>query len=249
MSRTRRTPTRSHIDMDKDLNVRTERMLSKLADAPRPKPKLDSTQVYNIVPGEVLSHDAGYVRVISKRAVDNRVLPVYEIVARPLEGDAALRQLIIFRVDSLSYVTRVLWYRETCDFFSPPEVLHLVSCVSKKRSYASRAEDLYISPLFQAARNHVQREPWGILSARYGFLTPSQIVEPYDDTLTRWSRKERCVWAGRVLATIPPARRYVLWAGAIYAEHLAPALNAELPLRGLGIGQRLAWFKSHCKPE
>jgi hypothetical protein len=231
--------------MDKDLHVRTARMLSKLADAQRPKPKLDSTQVCDIVAGDVLSHAAGYVRVISKQAVDNRVLPVYEIVARPLEGDAARQQLIIFRADALSYVTRVLWYRETCDFFSAPNVLHLVSCVSKKRSYASRAEDLYISPLFRAARNHVQGEPWGILSACYGFLTPSQTVEPYDDTITRWSRQERCAWASRVLATIPPARRYVLWAGAIYAEHLAPALNAELPLRGLGIGQRLAWFKAH----
>lgn len=226
------------------MNSRTTRMLNKLADAPRPKPTLDSTQVCNIVAGDVLSLDVAYARVISKRATSEQALPVYEICARPLEGDAARQQLIVRRLEALSRVTRVSWYRETQDFFSAPDVLHLVSCVSMKRTQAARAEDLYVSPWFRAARSHVQKEPWAILSARHGFVWPHQVIEPYDDTLRSRTSKERREWAGRVLQTIPPARRYVIWAGSLYAAHLAPALNAELPLRGLGIGQQLAWFNA-----
>jgi DGQHR domain-containing protein len=37
--------------------------------------------------------------------------------------------------------------------------------------------------------------------------------------------------------------RFVLHAGAAYADPLASLLSAEQPLRGLGIGQRLAWYR------
>lgn len=234
--------------MESNLSARTARMLAKLANAPWPKPKNDPTQACNIVAGNVLASHGGYARVISKRAVGGgRVLPLYEICARPLEGDAYRQQLIVFRINALSYVNRVLWYREKQDLFGTPDVLHLVSCVSMKQKHADRAEDLYVSPWFRAAKFHVEKEPWGILSARHGFVCPHQVVQPYEETLRSKSSEQRRAWAARVLRAVPPARRYVIWAGSLYAEHLAPALTADLPLQGLGIGQQLAWFKARAR--
>ena len=82
-----------------------------------------------------------------------------------------------------------------------------------------------------------------ILSARYGLVWPQTVIEPYDETLRGKTSGERRAWAAHVLAAVPTADSYVIWAGRIYAEHLAGALRAELPLRGLGIGQQLAYLK------
>jgi hypothetical protein len=210
--------------------------------------KFTSAQAYEIVIGDVIYTDDGYARIISKCVVGGvPALPLYELCARPLEGDPARQVLTVLRIEALSRVSRVLWYREQCDLFTAPEVMHLVSCVSMKRSTPSCAEDLYVSPWFKAARRHVSREPWAILSARHGLLRPDQVIEPYDDTLSGRRSIDRRAWAASVLRTIPPARRYVIWAGAAYAEHLAPSLNAELPLRGLGIGEQLAWFNARWR--
>ena len=121
--------------------------------------------------------------------------------------------------------------------------LHLVSCVSVKLAHPAPARDLYCSPWFRLVRAVVEHEPWAILSARYGLVWPQALIEPYDETLRGKTSGERRVWATRVLAAVPSADSYVIWAGRIYAEHLAEALRAELPLRGLGIGQQLAYLK------
>jgi hypothetical protein len=126
-------------------------------------------------------------------------------------------------------------------------VLHLVSCVSEKLSCAAPARDLYRSQWFAFARAAVEREWWAILSAKHGLLWPDAVVEPYDESLATRSSAERKLWAGSVLARIPSARRYVLWAGSTYAEFLAEPLLADVPMRGLGIGQQLAYLKARAR--
>lgn len=123
-------------------------------------------------------------------------------------------------------------------------VLHLVSCVSVKLDRRAPACDLYCSPWFKFARRVVEREPWAILSARHGLVWPHDMISPYDQTLADMTANERRQWAARVLSAIPPAHRYVLWAGRLYTQHLSADLRAELPLRGLGIGQQLAFMKA-----
>ena len=137
----------------------------------------------------------------------------------------------------------------------------LVAC-SKTKFYAPvAAQEMYLGALFQAARSYAQREAavWLILSARYGVLHPEQIIQPYDDTLTRWSREQRRAWTARVLHALPdaldrgasPAQRateltWLLLAGRAYTEYLRPYLEGriETPLAGLGIGQQLAWLQA-----
>lgn len=127
------------------------------------------------------------------------------------------------------------------------DTLYLVSCVSVKLNHPAHARDLYCSHWFRAARKYVESLDgrWRILSAKYGVLHPDAIIEPYEMTLNTMSPHERGVWGLKVRGQMPEAERYVLLAGKRYAEHLIDVLRPELPLKGLGIGQQLAWFKAN----
>ena len=61
----------------------------------------------------------------------------------------------------------------------------LIGCSSKKRAVPSRADELYLGNLFRLSRQWVEARAhvfggWGILSAKYGLLLPSDVIPPYD---------------------------------------------------------------------
>src|SRR5262249_46090097 len=58
----------------------------------------------------------------------------------------------------------------------------LVACCDAKVLIPCQARNLYISPLFRAAREFAERSypAWLILSAKHGVLEPTATVEPYD---------------------------------------------------------------------
>jgi hypothetical protein len=134
------------------------------------------------------------------------------------------------------------------------ETVYLVSCVAKKQDHACKAADLYVSQWFRKARAYVEatRCPWFILSAEYGLLKPSCVVEPYNKTLNRMTRPERQDWAKRVIAQmeadLPSAECIVVLAGARYREFLLDYLRSrvrtvEVPMQGLPIGKQLQFLK------
>jgi hypothetical protein len=129
----------------------------------------------------------------------------------------------------------------------------LISCVSKKRFKASRAEDLYDSALFLKSREFVKQrcDKWLILSAKYGLVDPDQIIEPYEDTLNTKSVAKRLEWANRVWqelqSHVAQGDDIIILAGERYREQLVPRLEASgcavhVPLKGLGIGKQLQWL-------
>lgn len=130
--------------------------------------------------------------------------------------------------------------------------LFLVSCVSKKRSTAAPARDLYSSTWFVKARRFVEftGSPWFILSAEYGLVDPGAVVAPYERTLNAMGVGDRRSWASCVLGQLEPRlagfERIVVLAGERYREFLVPALESRcevvIPLQGLGIGEQLGWF-------
>lgn len=135
------------------------------------------------------------------------------------------------------------------------ETLYLVSCVSRKKSGPAAAKDLYVSDWFRKARDYVEsrKGTWRILSAEYGLLNPETTVEPYEQTLNRMGVVARKDWAARVLNDLLPqlsgVDRVVILAGQRYREFLVNEIESqvasiEIPLKGLKIGQQLAWFKS-----
>lgn len=129
----------------------------------------------------------------------------------------------------------------------------LISCVARKRAKPVRAAELYTSPWFTKARALVEAsgEPWFILSAEHGLLSPDVVVAPYERTLNTMSAGDRREWARRVQqqmdGRLPTADEVVVLAGKRYREHLLEYLEARfskviLPMEGLTIGRQLSWL-------
>ena len=78
-----------------------------------------------------------------------------------------------------------------------------ISCVKTKRSLRCKAKDMYISPLFKKAYQYalqfVGEDRIYILSAKYGLIHSSQIIEPYEKTLNAERDAERKLWAYNVI--------------------------------------------------
>jgi len=130
----------------------------------------------------------------------------------------------------------------------------LVACASQKRDHAAPAKDLYISSLFRKARAYAeQHDAWLILSAKHGVLHPDTITEPYDASLTTSPIAYRRSWTRHLHRALDPWLNtgdiVTALAGERYREGLEPYLRRRgirlyVPMRGLGIGQQLAWLSA-----
>jgi hypothetical protein len=133
----------------------------------------------------------------------------------------------------------------------------LVGCVKTKLDRPASAAELYTSPLFVGRREVVGRtcDRWFILSALHGLVAPEESVAPYDQTLSGASRRERRRWSAQVVAALREELgqlhgiTFEIHAGSAYTDHgLIDGLEAfgaevELPVRGLGLGEQLAWYR------
>jgi len=127
----------------------------------------------------------------------------------------------------------------------------LVGCGSQKGTKAAKAKDLYRSNLFHAARAYAERTcaRWFILSAKFGLLDPERVIEPYEQRLQRANSKG---WGERVgrqlLDVVDHDTPIVCLAGGLYSDAIDIGHNDlywEEPLKGMGIGQRIAWLKEN----
>jgi cytoplasmic iron level regulating protein YaaA (DUF328/UPF0246 family) len=139
------------------------------------------------------------------------------------------------------------------------KTLGLISCTKTKQNRKCKASDMYsASDLFRKAYAYCKEkyDNVAILSAKYGLLLPHDEIEPYDLTLADMSSEEREVWAERVFKqmksrlNLQDIDKVYFHAGKQYREHLIPKLEeicitCEAPLKNLGIGKQLAWYKGH----
>ena len=99
------------------------------------------------------------------------------------------------------------------------KTIALVACVSKKYYSRLPARELYISPWFRKASTYGESiaDEWYILSAKYGLLSPTTIIEPYDETMNNMPVNERRSWAEKVLVDLRqkgnPGDKLVILAG------------------------------------
>jgi len=128
-------------------------------------------------------------------------------------------------------------------------------------------EQLYKSPLFSKRLDYAESRGlrWAILSAKYGVWFPRIELKPYDMTFAKMEAAEIAAWhigvAQRLLEELwepfnenqssdalkPSELTIEIHAGADYCHPLTEILTAvgikvELPLKGLGIGEQLAWY-------
>jgi hypothetical protein len=113
---------------------------------------------------------------------------------------------------------------------------------------------LYTSPLFQGGRRFAEQrfDRWFILSAKYGLVEPSTVIQPYEKTLKKMAKPERLRWAQKVFKELDAKLRHGdlvgFLAGLDYREFLGQMLeqrgfHCEVPLEGLSIGMQLSWLK------
>jgi cytoplasmic iron level regulating protein YaaA (DUF328/UPF0246 family) len=136
--------------------------------------------------------------------------------------------------------------------------IYLLSCVKLKRDHMCKAEALYTSPFFKKsleyAKNHKPDKIF-ILSAKYGLLGLSDVVEPYEKTLNKMRKAEREEWADKVIdqlrkETDPEKDSFTFLAGQRYRENLLPALkNYQIPMSGLAFGEQLQWLEKNKNNE
>lgn len=157
----------------------------------------------------------------------------------------------IYRAES-AVETKASTTRDNWEPIELSDALVLVSCVKSKLAYAAPACDLYTSPMFQMARHLAEQgADWRVLSAKYGLVDPSSVIEPYDLTLNRMGVQDRRKWADQVMQHLLPLaeqfRKVVFFAGELYRDFLIPPLRGhgievEVPMRGLRQGEQLAWL-------
>ena len=134
----------------------------------------------------------------------------------------------------------------------------LISCVSKKLHHKSKAQDLYVSPLFQKNlkyANSLNPDKIFILSAKYGLLRLNKEIEPYDKTLNKMHSNEIKEWANYVLNQMRKSTdiendEFIFLAGNNYRKFLLPHLkHYKIPMLGLSIGKQLKWLSKRIKNE
>ena len=139
------------------------------------------------------------------------------------------------------------------------KTLGLISCTKRKKDYPCKASEMYsASDLFKKAYAYCTKkyDAVAILSAKYGLLLPHDEIEPYDLTLNDMSSEDREDWAERVFKQMKSRLnrkdidKVYFHAGENYRRHLIPKLEEiciswEAPLKNLGIGKQLAWYKEH----
>jgi hypothetical protein len=131
----------------------------------------------------------------------------------------------------------------------------LVSCVKSKSTISMPAKDLYISDLFKKSSAYAKLigDSWYILSAKYGLLSPDQVIEPYEKTLNKMGVEERKSWAKNVMSDlakiVTPGDEVVFLAGVKYRKNLIQPLKKmgskiSVPMEGLSFGNQLKWLKN-----
>jgi hypothetical protein len=131
----------------------------------------------------------------------------------------------------------------------------LVGCGKAKLKEPAPARALYTSPGFRMALAIAEKrcDETLILSAEYGVVEPSQVIAPYDKTLSKMPKRERLEWASRIQACLKrrfDSRRvrYLVLAGAAYASAVT-GMGCEVddPMRGQTQGQRMAWLSAQTR--
>ena len=134
----------------------------------------------------------------------------------------------------------------------------LISCVSKKLHHKSKAQYLYVSPLFKKNLQYAKSldtDNIFILSAKYGLLRINDEIEPYDKTLNKMRSNEIKEWANNILNQLKKTTdlendEFVFLAGNNYRKFLLPHINHyNIPMQGLSIGKQLQWLTKRNKNE
>jgi cytoplasmic iron level regulating protein YaaA (DUF328/UPF0246 family) len=115
---------------------------------------------------------------------------------------------------------------------------------------------MYVRELFKKSLQYArQLKPTSIyiLSAKYGLLELTDIIEPYELTLNDMTENEKRLWANKVIRQCKRKQidfndKAVFLCGNNYRKYIVPMFpNSEVPLKHLPIGKQLQFYKNSIK--
>jgi len=131
----------------------------------------------------------------------------------------------------------------------------VVGCTKKKKAHLCPASEMYCeSVLFSKTIAYIKsyyKSEYVILSARYGILKPTVIIEPYDATMKDVLRctSEYARMRKDIARELFNYDKIIAFCGQDYIKMLRVALPDKCiiePLKGMGIGQRLQFLSERC---
>jgi len=127
--------------------------------------------------------------------------------------------------------------------------LGLIACSKLKAASGRPSSLLYQGALFKKSMVLAKRtcDQIAILSAKYGLLDLNQIIEPYDETLSRMPKKAREDWARKVTYQLDeqyPTAHLIYYAGSDYYQGLP---KGKYPFGNRTLGQRLQWLNQQIE--
>lgn len=129
----------------------------------------------------------------------------------------------------------------------------LIACCKSKKQEATIASELYQGDLFKKSQAYAIALglEYYILSAELGVVSPWEIVNPYEKTLTTMKPQQRKEWginvASRIEEIAPEGGTLLVLAGKryrVFIDYLEwRKYCISTPLEGMGIGKQQAWLK------
>ena len=137
--------------------------------------------------------------------------------------------------------------------------VYLISCTKSKQSYTCMVEEMYKpSTQFRAALTYAlnrvdnKLEQIFILSAKYGLLSLTDIIDTYNETLIGKPSSYCMQWGKRVFDSINERFdveniHFVFLAGKAYVQPLARYMRYyETPLNGKRMGEAVSWMQKNA---
>jgi hypothetical protein len=137
----------------------------------------------------------------------------------------------------------------------------LIGCGKSKQLLPSAAADLYTGGLFRARREYAEAtgRQWFIVSAKFGLVSPDQLLPPYDARLDEQCEADRAAWALGValelLSHVGDMARLreitvEIHAGEVYASQLRDVLIAagfcvDWPVQHMSQGEQMQFYSEN----
>lgn len=140
-------------------------------------------------------------------------------------------------------------------------IIALVGCCKTKLDHRAPARELYTGRLFRLSLEYADKVLGtghvGILSAKFGLVTPELELDPYEQELPR-AAEPLDAWGRQVgpqiadmFGPFDESDTFVLLAGEAYGicRRHVPGLRTSWrePLRSKQIGERLSWLKKQLE--
>lgn len=130
-----------------------------------------------------------------------------------------------------------------------PGGIVVIGCGAAKLDHAAPAAELYTGQHFRVCRSTAEALAapgcWFILSARYGLVEPTAVLEPYDLILGQPGAVQWPLVRRQALRLGVYGDRVTALCGAAYADLLFHVFrDVRRPLAGLGIGQQRGMMRA-----